>query len=196
MKPFKQVTLLVTRACNLRCSYCYVRDYTGGEMTLETAQDIVRRVFSADLSGYDGVEFTFLGGEPFCNFPLIRALSHWMWEREWPKEYILSAVTNGTLIRGEVRQWLEENRHRFFLSLSYDGSEDSQNENRSGSAEGIDLDFFHRNWPDQPLKMTVSEETAPRLAGGLLPMVPGAPPAYNRSPARSDRTRGVFRSLC
>ena len=70
MERLKQVTLLLTRACNLRCSYCYVRTYSGGEMTLETAKGIVRDVFARDLSGYDGVEFIFLGGEPFCAFPL------------------------------------------------------------------------------------------------------------------------------
>ena len=32
----------------------------------------------------------------------------------------------------------------------------------------IDLDFFARNYPDQPIKMTVSQETLPNLAEGVI----------------------------
>lgn len=168
MKRVKQVTLLVTRRCNLRCSYCYVRDYRGGDMELETAQRIVSRVFREELEGYDCVEFTFLGGEPFLAFPLLRSLSEWMWARRWPVEYLLSTVTNGTVLSAEMREWLCENRHRFFVSLSYDGSKASQDRNRDYSGGKIDLAFFHENWPHIPVKMTITEDSAGSMAGDII----------------------------
>lgn len=168
MERLKQVTLLLTRACNLRCSYCYVRTYSGGEMTLETANGIVRDVFARDLSGYDGVEFIFLGGEPFCAFPLLRELSEWIWSGTWPKPYFLSAVTNGTLLRGEIRAWLTEHREKFSLTLSYDGEGQSQNTNRSQSDDMIDLEYFHRLWPEVPVKMTITEANVAHMAEDIL----------------------------
>lgn len=168
MGRIKQVTLLITRNCNLRCSYCYVREYSGGEMTLETAKDIVNEVFAEDLSEYDAVEFTFLGGEPFCAFPLLKDLSEWIWSRAWPKAYRLTAVTNGTLLRGEIKQWLEENSKRFYLSLSYDGEGESQNVNRSQSDHMIVLEYFHRLWPELPVKMTITENSVKHLADDII----------------------------
>ncbi len=167
MKRVKCVTLLVTRRCNLRCSYCYVREYQGGEMALETARQIVQNVMREASEGYDLVEFTFLGGEPFCAFPVVKALSEWMWAQEWPRPYLLTAATNGTLIRGEVKQWLEENHHRFYPTLSYDGG-DSQNASRSGSGSQIDLAYFRKNWPGLPVKMTISEKNVSHLAQDMI----------------------------
>ena len=40
--------------------------------------------------------------------------------------------------------------------------------NRGCSSEDIDLDFFRLTWPDQPVKMTVSRETLPSLAAGII----------------------------
>ncbi len=41
------------------------------------------------------------------------------------------------------------------------------NLNRSQSFDRIDVDFFVRNWPDQPVKMTVSDITIGHLAEGV-----------------------------
>ena len=45
-----------------------------------------------------------------------------------------------------------------------------QNINRSNSADRIDVDFFAKTWPDQPMKMTVSAKTLPMLAEGVIYM--------------------------
>jgi radical SAM protein with 4Fe4S-binding SPASM domain len=41
------------------------------------------------------------------------------------------------------------------------------NLNRSNSYERIDVPFFLRTWPDQPVKMTISDATLPHLAEGV-----------------------------
>ncbi len=163
MERVKIVTLLLTHRCNLRCSYCYVRDYSGGDMALETAKEIVRQSFAESAGDFDLLEFTFLGGEPFAAFPVLRALSEWIWAGKWPLPYRLTAVTNGTLLTGEVKAWLEENWQRIALALSFDG-ETAQNVSRSGSLSRVDLDWYHQLWPNLALKMTVAEENV----GGLF----------------------------
>ncbi|MBR5110047.1 MAG: 4Fe-4S cluster-binding domain-containing protein [Clostridia bacterium] len=164
----KLVNLLMTRACNLRCAYCYVRHGFHDAMTEETAHQAIQDAFARDADDFDRIEFAFLGGEPFLAFPVLKAVCEWMWSREWPKPYCLSASTNGTVITGEIREWLARNHHRFFISLSYDGGKDTQNENRSGSAEKIDLMFFQKYWPQVPLKLTADEQTVDHLARDVM----------------------------
>ena len=162
MERLRIVTLLLTHRCNLRCSYCYVRDYSGGDMPLETAKEIVRESFRECAGKYDILELTFLGGEPFMAFPVLRDLAEWIWSSDWPIPYRLTAVTNGTLLTGEARAWLEKNRHRIAPALSFDG-EEAQNRSRSGSLERVDLDWYHSLWPDLRVKMTVAEQNVGSL---------------------------------
>lgn len=42
------------------------------------------------------------------------------------------------------------------------------NVNRSNSYDDIDLDFFLEMYPEQDVKMTVSRETLPHLAEGVI----------------------------
>lgn len=164
----KLVNLLLTRDCNLRCAYCYVRRDGHETMTLTAAQRAIEDAFARDAEAFDRLEFAFLGGEPFAAFPLLRQICEWMWSRQWPRPYCLSASTNGTLIRGECRRWLERNAHRIFLSLSCDGTADTQNRQRCGSAGSIDLDFFRRLWPQVPVKLTASEDCVASLAQDVI----------------------------
>lgn len=53
MERRKIVTLLITQSCNLRCTYCYLRQYDGGQMTEETAQAVIKRAFAEDADQYD-----------------------------------------------------------------------------------------------------------------------------------------------
>lgn len=78
------------------------------------------------------------------------------------------ATTNGTLVHGEVQDWLREHVGCFICGLSLDGTRDMHNVNRSNSYDDIDLDFFLEMYPEQDVKMTVSRETLPHLAEGVI----------------------------
>ena len=164
----KLVNLLVTRRCNLRCDYCYVLPGGTEDMSLDTAKRAVEDAFRRDAEDFDRLEFAFLGGEPMLCFPMIRALSEWMWAGIWPKPYLLTASSNGTCLTDESRRWLYENRGRFKISLSYDGSPDAQDRHRCGSAARVDLSFFRETWPDMPLKLTASEDGVDHLADDII----------------------------
>lgn len=163
----KDITLTLTERCNLDCVYCYEKSKTVRDMDFEVARSIVER----ELTSKDEtktVTIELFGGEPLLCFEVVKKLCEWTWRRSWPKDYIFFATTNGTKVHGELKEWFRENRNKFWLGLSYDGTPEMQDENRGGSSREIDLDFFADCWPDQGVKMTISQETLPSLADGVI----------------------------
>ena len=164
----KELCLLVSHRCNLDCTYCYV-DHSRApaeQMPLEVAQRAISALF-ADPA-YEEVEISFLGGEPLLAFDRIAEIAQWTMDQRWNKPYILFATVNGTLLTQEMKKWFAEHRKQFYLCLSYDGRYRAQDMNRSRSSGCIDMDFFREMWPDQPIKMTVSEESTPYLAKNII----------------------------
>ena len=158
------ITLTLTEACNLNCSYCYEHNKSPKKMTFETAKKII----DYELGGeeYEGITIDFFGGEPFIEFDLMRQICEYTWSRKWNKDYRFFVSTNGTLLNNDVKDWASSNAERFWLGLSYDGTPEMNNINRSNSSDQID--FFVNNWPLQGVKMTVSKETLPHLAEGVI----------------------------
>ncbi len=157
---------MLTHDCNLACVYCYEKVKSGRQISLETAKQAIAKSFSLCPSGEE-LEISFHGGEPFLAFDLLRNICEWVWSQAWPVPYICFTTTNGTLVHGNIRDWVACNRKRLHLGLSLDGTREMHNLNRSGSFDLIDIDFFLANWPDQPLKMTVSDISLPFLADGI-----------------------------
>ena len=163
-------TLMVTHACNLNCSYCYEEfksdKYMNKELALSIIQKELSHVEHSEL--YDSLQIDFMGGEPLMNFPLIKYLVEWM-ESHPPKvPYIFFATTNGTLLTPEMKSWFYEHRENIWLGASCDGTESMQNTNRGTEKNEIDYDFFKQTWPLQSVHMTISKETLPVLARGIL----------------------------
>ena len=154
----KNVTLVITHQCNLNCTYCYEKHKDQFVMSFETAFGIVTDALVKE-DDYDFVEFDFFGGEPFLEFDLIRRVVNETKNREWQKAYVFFATTNGTILKEEWKQWLSDNTEFFQVSLSLDGTPEMHNLNRCDSFNLIDVDFFVNTYPDQPVKMTVSEKT-------------------------------------
>lgn len=138
-------------------------------MTLDIAQKAIISTFNRAVNeNIDYVEILFHGGEPFIAFQRIREICEWLWQQDWPVKYICYATTNGTLIHGEIKKWLELNKERFVIGLSLDGTPEMHNRNRSNSYDKIDIDFFLKNWPSQGVKMTPSPGTLNSLAKGVI----------------------------
>ena len=129
--------------------------------------DLIERELSAD-DNYDLCEITFHGGEPFLEFTLLKKVCEYFWARHYNKEYYFFASTNGTLIHGEIKDWLYTNRKKFICGLSIDGNKAMQDINRNNSFDDIDLDFFANTWPSQEVKMTISTLSLPYYANGII----------------------------
>ena len=163
----KHLILTITHQCNLSCRYCYEANKSPGTMPLEVAQRVIEKHF-ANSECFDEIEITLHGGEPFLAFKRLREICEWLWSQSWPKPYVIFVTTNGTVVHGVVQQWAAGHRKAVCLALSLDGTAEMHNANRSNSFDKIDLGFFQRTWPDQPVQMTVSDLTLHTVAEGII----------------------------
>lgn len=165
-EKIRSVTITLTEACNLNCTYCYENHKSKNKISIETFKNIVAKEMMAD-NGYDAVEFDLFGGEPFLEFNKIKEIYDYILTLNSNKKYALFASTNGTLVHGEIKEWLKTHPY-FVCGLSYDGTPEMNNMNRSNSSSKIDLDFFQKLYPEQDIKMTISKESLETLAEGVI----------------------------
>lgn len=166
-----RIMLLVTESCNLQCRYCYEHQKNAKNMTFEMARSILDRTLG-EASGDAPIVIELFGGEAFANFPLIREIDAYLQQNYSHLNIKYETTTNGTLVHGEVKDWLYQHRDQFFIALSLDGTKEMHDLNRrfahgAGSFDTIDIDFFAKTWPGCPAKMTISEQTLPHLAEGV-----------------------------
>ena len=163
-------TLTLTENCNLSCVYCYEHNRTGRSMSLETAKTVLNEAFKA-VGPDDCLTIDFFGGEPFLEYERIKEIAEYVNVEaatgRLQSRYHFFATTNGTMIHGEIQEWLRQHRN-FTLGLSLDGNKYMHDINRSNSFDRIDLDFFISMYPAQPIKMTISDKTLPHLAEGVI----------------------------
>lgn len=139
-------------------------------MTVEDAKKIIKgeAQFVKESTKFEEIQIDFMGGEPLINFPLIKEIVEWLENGGIDVPWICFASTNGTLIDEEVAEWLKNHHQSLILGASYDGTPQMQSKNRGSDNYAIDLSFFHNLWPEQTFQMTISKETLPHLAEGVL----------------------------
>jgi len=166
-------TLMITHSCNLNCVYCYEKYKDEQSMPFDLAKEIIKKEFEfvKNSPDFDEIEFDFMGGEPFVKFDLMKEIMEWTWSQKWNVPYIFFTTTNGTLITDEIKQWLVKHKERFVVGISYDGTDESQDMNRTNCSGKVDLDFFLETWPNQGAKMTISPESLKNLASGVIYLI-------------------------
>lgn len=171
IKVNKKIMILVSEECNLNCVYCYEHFKNHKKMNFKMAKKIIDDFYDNTVSG-DTVLIEVFGGEAFTNFELIKQIDDYVMKKYSDRINLFETTTNGTLIHGEIQEWLEERKDRYDISLSLDGTEKMHDANRpmlsgKGSFEKIDIDFFLRTWDEAQAKLTISNYTLPRLAEGI-----------------------------
>ena len=162
----KTVTLTLTECCNLRCGYCYEEHKSHRTMSWEVAKEILDKELNEDDYS-KAINFELFGGEPFLEFELIKKIVDYLKSNKARKPFRLFVTTNGTLVHGEVQDWLKRNRCIIECGLSLDGTKEMHDINRDNSFDQIDLPFFIKTYPQQPVKMTISKESLPFLCEGV-----------------------------
>ena len=162
--------LHVTSQCNLRCAYCYA-PRSDEAMDWETGRAAVDGVFrSALTNGFRAVKLKYAGGEPTLNFALVRLLHERAQALSARHNLELRAVvlSNGTVLTGEMIDWLRSEGVRLMISLDGIGAaHDAQRPFADGRgsfaqvARNVDR-ALARGLPPY-LSITVT----PRNAGGL-----------------------------
>lgn len=162
-----QLCLIVTEACNLNCSYCYCDTKLPATMPFETARRALDRAVEEHHARTNGLHVLLMGGEPFMAFGLIRQLVEYTGSAYPGVAVLFKTVTNGTLVHGELQEWLTRHRHHFHTELSLDGDEQSHNLNRNNSFGRIDLPFFLENTENPTVSTVIVPENLASVSANV-----------------------------
>lgn len=160
------IGLLMTYRCNLHCQYCYIKQKQNKDMTLEMAQKIIEPFLIKEGRSLDII---FVGGETLLAIDIIRPLVEWAENGKWGSRFRFFGSTNGTLLTEDIKEWLKKHKQTLILGLSYDGLPSSQINNRG--ADNIDVQFFIDTWPNQPIQMTINEDSVGNMADGIVSLL-------------------------
>lgn len=150
----RKICIINTTQCNLSCVYCYEKK-TSSAFNLSKVTSKLKSVYS------DSCMIEIYGGEPFLAFNNLVDICSFVWNNLNPNQSFC-ITTNGTLIHGKVKQWVNCNKQRITLCLSIDGEKNSHDINRPGSFDEIDLNFI-LNLKNPVAKMTLSPLTIDTL---------------------------------
>ena len=159
--------MILTKKCQLRCTYCYEKGKNATSMNFEMAKAIVQKELENNDS-IKSVHIDLFGGEPFLAFDVMKKLVEYLKSDSFGKDFYITTITNGVAVHGEIQEWLLANRGVIECPLSLDGTREMQERNRPGSFDRINLEFFSREFPGTRAKMTVSPNTLPDLAEGTI----------------------------
>ncbi len=121
------VTLNLSHACNLKCTYCFEGlefRHNSRMMRSDIALKAVERFI--DQLGSEKGTIIFTGGEPLVNFPVIKDVVNFVKTKEKNIEFFIK--TNATLMTDEVMDFLISNG--FLIQISIDGCREAHDFHR------------------------------------------------------------------
>lgn len=150
----QQLVLNITEDCNMRCKYCYLsetykhtRNRTSEFMSEETAIksldyffELIRQI--SKFNPGKKCAITFYGGEALLNFPVIKKSIEYA-KSNCPVTPMFNITTNGTLLCGEIADYLVKNE--VAISVSLDGSREEHDRNRVDAMKNGTFDTIIRN---------------------------------------------------
>ena len=151
----------VGSACNLRCSYCYVKPFRGdssGVMPL----DVLERALVSCIAGSDYPNITWHGGEPtLAGLDFFVRACYLMSRHALDKSVRNVLQTNATLITSEFAALLAE--YRFEVGVSLDGPAEVHNLHRSSSFADVmrGVELLRQAGLDPSVICTVTADTLP-----------------------------------
>lgn len=118
----KALCLHVAHTCNLSCSYCFASQgkYHGERSVMSFEVGKAALDFLVANSGsHRNLEVDFFGGEPLCNWQVVKDLVAYARsiEKEKNKNFRFTLTTNGVLVDDEVIEFANREMHNVVLSL-------------------------------------------------------------------------------
>ncbi len=167
--------LHITNACNLDCSYCYVRK-SSARMDEVTGRQVMERLFAtAGQNGFTRIKLKYAGGEPMLHFKLIRLLHGYA--RQWSEKTGIETdeviLSNGTAISPQIADWLLESGMKLMVSMDGIGRiHDRQRPIKTGEKSFARIErIFSSVLLPRGIKPTVSITITPHSASGTADMV-------------------------
>lgn len=135
----RNITLMVTNDCSLRCKYCYETNKGHDYMTFETAKKFIDLLLSGEkgFSSYvdpsfsKGIILEFIGGEPLLAIDLIDQVVDYFkmraieMQHPWAQHYMISICSNGVAyFDPRVQRFLNKNKEKLSFSITIDGNKE------------------------------------------------------------------------
>lgn len=166
-------TFWVTEECNLRCRYCYVtkQPVVMNQIIAQDCLEFVNKITETD--GYDksAILISFHGGEPLLNFEIIKYMTEELYKK-YSQRIIFRLTSNGMVYDENIFSFLIF--YKFQLSISIDGTKDSNDLNRidtmgNSSYQTVirTLDYFKRQNYEIRVRMTVNPRNVYLFAEGF-----------------------------
>lgn len=133
------ITLQVTDACNMACTYCYQHNKGNHSMSFEVAKKFIDMILDADerTNSYitstknDGAIINFIGGEPWLEIDLIAEVSDYFLgevfrrKHPWAIKFVFSVCSNGLLhFDPKVQAYMKRHQNHFGYNISIDGNKE------------------------------------------------------------------------
>ena len=131
----KTVTIQVTDACNLACTYCYQINKNKHSIDIGTGEkfidDLLAGAYDAygDYSLCQGIILEFIGGEPFLEIEKIAHFTDYFIDKmiqlnhKWLTRYRISICSNGVLyFDPRVQAYIAKHAKHLSFSISIDGN--------------------------------------------------------------------------
>jgi sulfatase maturation enzyme AslB (radical SAM superfamily) len=168
--PLESLFLILTSACNLRCTYCYNSRASAARMAWPTVEAAVARLWA---SGERDVHLLITGGEPLLEFPLVRrVIEHARATKPRGRAVAFQLLTNGTRLGEEQIAFLA--RRRVSVQISFDGVESAQRLRGAWTYPRLEALITHvrrrhRGWFERRVSAaaTLTPETIPHLADSI-----------------------------
>lgn len=162
----KNVVLLMTHSCQLRCSYCSI-----GKFKADTPVSVIRRLLNAIVeSGQDRFHIQFFGGEPFIRFETMKKAVKMAKNMPGNTIFSFGVNTNGVNLREEMAVFCKKNN--VMLDISCDGNEKTCSMSRncaSGSFSTVyssimrSMEILKKEEVSHRVIMVVSPQTLPYM---------------------------------
>lgn len=135
------LTLSLTHACNLACSYCYAGPASRRSMSWEVAQRAIDLAFEQQPST---LTLGFFGGEPLLEWELLQRATLYAGERAQERGIPIrrTVTTNGTRFTDARLEWLAE--LDFDTGISIDGGREMHDTTRPLRGGGSSFDSCRR----------------------------------------------------
>lgn len=133
----KTVTIQVTDACNLACTYCYQINKHNHFIPIETGKKFIDDLLTGKYNNYcdydncQGIVLEFIGGEPFMAIDQVSELTDYFIQRmvemhhKWLNRYKISVCSNGVLyFDPKVQEYITKHLNHLSFSISIDGNKE------------------------------------------------------------------------
>ena len=134
MKPytgFSKYIILPTTACNARCFYCFEADFKAEQMSLSTADEIVKYILKTKTNGK--ITIQWFGGEPLCNVKVINKICALL--KKSNVEFSSEMLTNGILFNTELVNTAVNDWNLKKVQITMDGMKEEHNKRKNYSKQ-------------------------------------------------------------